>query len=163
MRALEAQGVQHMFGIPGGAILPAYDPLIESSIHHILARHEQGAAHAADGYAQASSYMDSVPVVAVTGQVPRWLIGSDGFQETDATGITVPVTKHNWLVMDPGDIAQTIAEAFHIASTGRPGPVLVDIPKDVLQARFPYHDASPVDLPGYQPKTKPNVRQIREA
>jgi acetolactate synthase-1/2/3 large subunit len=141
MRALEAQGVQHMFGIPGGAILPAYDPLIDSSIHHILARHEQGAAHAADGYAQASgkvgvcmatsgpgatnlvtglasSYMDSVPVVAVTGQVPRWLIGSDGFQETDATGITVPVTKHNWLVMDPGDIAQTLAEAFHIASTG---------------------------------------------
>ncbi|HKN49948.1 MAG TPA: thiamine pyrophosphate-binding protein, partial [Actinomycetota bacterium] len=147
MRALEAQGVEHMFGIPGGAILPAYDPLLDSSIHHILARHEQGAAHAADGYAQASgkvgvcmatsgpgatnlvtglasSYMDSVPVVAVTGQVPRWLIGSDGFQETDATGITVPVTKHNWLVMDPGDIAQTIAEAFHVASTGRPGPVL---------------------------------------
>ena len=186
MRALEAQGVEHMFGIPGGAILPAYDPLLDSSIHHILARHEQGAAHAADGYAQASgkvgvcmatsgpgatnlvtglasSYMDSVPVVAVTGQVPRWLIGSDGFQETDATGITVPVTKHNWLVMDPGDIAQTIAEAFHVASTGRPGPVLVDIPKDVLQAKFPYHDASPVDLPGYQPKTKPNIRQIKEA
>jgi len=186
MRALEAQGVQHMFGIPGGAILPAYDPLLDSSIHHILARHEQGAAHAADGYAQASgkvgvcmatsgpgatnlvtglasSYMDSVPVVAVTGQVPRWAIGSDAFQETDATGITVPVTKHNWLIMDPGDIAQTIADAFHVASTGRPGPVLVDIPKDVLQAKFPYTDASAPDLPGYQPKLKPNVRQVKEA
>src|SRR3984893_3400351 len=170
MRALEAQGVQHMFGIPGGAILPAYDPLIESSIHQPHARHEHGAAHAADGYAQASgkvgvglatsgpgattlvtglasSYMDSVPVVAVTGQVPRWLIGSDGFQETDATVITVPVTKHNWLVVDPGDSAQTIPEAVLIASTGRPGPVLVDIPKDVVQAKFPCHDASPVDLP----------------
>jgi acetolactate synthase-1/2/3 large subunit len=186
MRALESQGVTHMFGIPGGAILPAYDPLLDSSIHHILARHEQGAAHAADGYAQASgkvgvcmatsgpgatnlvtglasSYMDSVPVVAVTGQVPRWAIGSDAFQETDATGITVPVTKHNWLIMDPGDIAQTIADAFHVASSGRPGPVLVDIPKDVLQARFPYTDASAPYLPGYQPKLKPNVRQVKEA
>src|SRR5579872_1257836 len=186
MRALEACGVTEMFGIPGGAILPAYDPLLDSSIHHILARHEQGAAHAADGYAQASgrvgvcmatsgpgatnlvtglasSYMDSIPVVAITGQVARWAIGSDAFQETDATGVTLPVTKHNWLVMDPGDIAQTVAEAFHVASTGRPGPVLIDLPKDVLQAKFAYHDATPVDLPGYQPRVKPNVRQIKEA
>src|SRR5438445_9260595 len=186
MRALEAQGVEHMFGIPGRAIRPAYVPLLDSSIHLIPARHEQGAAHAADGYAQASgrvgvcmatsgpgatnlvtglasSYMDSVPVVAVTGQVPRWSIGGDAFQETDATGITLPVTKHNWLVMDPGEIAQVIADAFHVAATGRPGPVLVDIPKDVLQARVDYREAAAVDLPGYQPKTKPNLRQIKEA
>ena len=186
MKALEAVGVTEMFGIPGGAILPAYDPLLDSSIHHILARHEQGAAHAADGYAQASgrvgvcmatsgpgatnlvtglasSYMDSIPVVAITGQVARWAIGSDAFQETDATGVTLPVTKHNWLVMDPGDIAQTVAEAFHVAASGRPGPVLIDLPKDVLQARFSYHEATPVDLPGYQPKLKPNLRQVKEA
>src|SRR5258708_17894973 len=106
----------------------------------------------------ASSYMDSVPVVAVTGQVPRWAIGSDAFQETDATGITVPVTKHNWLIMDPGDIAQTIADAFHVASTRRPGPVLVDIPKNVLQAKFPYTHANAADLPGYHPNPKPTLR-----
>ena len=186
MRALESVGTRDIFGIPGGTILPAYDPLLDSSIHHILTRHEQGAAHAADGYAQASgrvgvcmatsgpgvtnlvtglasAYMDSVPVVAISGQVTRAAIGGDAFQECDATGITLPVTKHNWLVMDPADIAQTIADAFHVASTGRPGPVLVDIPKDVLQARFTYEDAKAVDLPGYQPKTKPNLRQIKEA
>jgi acetolactate synthase-1/2/3 large subunit len=186
MRALEAVGTTHIFGIPGGAILPAYDPLLDSSIHHILTRHEQGAAHAADGYAQASgrvgvcmatsgpgvtnlvtglasAYMDSVPVVAISGQVPRWAIGGDAFQETDATGITLPVTKHNWLVMEPEEIPQTIADAFFVASTGRPGPVLVDIPKDVLQAKTIYEAARTVDLPGYQPRTKPNLRQIKEA
>jgi acetolactate synthase-1/2/3 large subunit len=186
MRALEAVGVEHIFGIPGGAILPAYDPLLDSPIRHFLARHEQGAAHAADGYAQASgrvgvcwatsgpgvtnlvtglasSYMDSIPVVAITGQVPSWAIGGDAFQETDATGITQPVTKHNYLVLDPEEIPQTIAEAFHIASTGRPGPVLVDIPKDLLQATMTYRDPEEVDLPGYQPTTKPNARQIKEA
>ncbi|MGH2720936.1 MAG: acetolactate synthase large subunit [Actinomycetota bacterium] len=185
-RALEAQNVEHVFGIPGGAILPAYDPLLDSTVRHILTRHEQGAAHAADGYAQASgkvgvcmatsgpgvtnlitglasSYMDSIPVVAISGQVPRAAIGGDAFQETDATGITMPVTKHNFLVMEPDEIAQTIAEAFHIASTGRPGPVLVDIPKDVLQSKFRYADAGPVDLPGYQPTVKPHLRQVREA
>jgi acetolactate synthase I/II/III large subunit len=185
-RALEAQKVDHVFGIPGGAILPAYDPLLDSTVRHILTRHEQGAAHAADGYAQASgrvgvcmatsgpgvtnlvtglasSYMDSIPVVAISGQVPRSSIGGDAFQETDATGITLPVTKHNFLVMEPEEISQTIAEAFHIASTGRPGPVLVDIPKDVLQAKFRYTDAGPIDLPGYQPTVKPHLRQIREA
>jgi acetolactate synthase I/II/III large subunit len=185
-RALESAGVEYIFGIPGGAILPAYDPLIDSTIRHILCRHEQGAAHAADGYAQASgkpgvcmatsgpgatnlitglasSYMDSIPVVAITGQVPRPAIGFDAFQEADVTGISMPVTKHNWLVMEPEAIAQTIAEAFHVATTGRPGPVLVDIPKDVLQAHFEYTEAVPVDLPGYQPVTKPNQRQIMEA
>ncbi len=184
--ALEAVGVEHIFGIPGGAILPAYDPLIDSTVKHILCRHEQGAAHAADGYAQASgkvgvcmatsgpgatnlitglasSFMDSIPVVAITGQVPRPAMGYDAFQESDITGNAGPVTKHTFLVMEPDDIAQTVAEAFHIASTGRPGPVLIDIPKDVLQARFTYKPAGPVDLPGYQPTTKPNQRQIVEA
>ncbi|MGI8425792.1 MAG: acetolactate synthase large subunit [Actinomycetota bacterium] len=186
MRALEAAGVTDIFGIPGGAILPAYDPLLDSSIRHILTRHEQGAAHAADGFAQASgrvgccwatsgpgatnlvtglasSYLDSIPVVAVTGQVPRAAIGGDAFQETDATGITVPVTKHNYLVMEPEDIPYTIAEAFHVAGTGRPGPVLVDIPKDVLQSEMSYRDAGPIDMPGYQPVAKPNSRQIAAA
>jgi acetolactate synthase-1/2/3 large subunit len=184
--ALEAVGVEHIFGIPGGAILPAYDPLIDSTIKHILCRHEQGAAHAADGYAQASgkvgvcmatsgpgatnlitglasSFMDSIPVVAITGQVPRPAMGYDAFQESDITGIAGPVTKHTFLVMEPEDIAQTITEAFHIASTGRPGPVLVDVPKDVLQAKFNYKPAGPVDLPGYQPNSKPHHRQIVEA
>lgn len=186
MRALEAAGVTDIFGIPGGAILPAYDPLLDSPIRHVLTRHEQGAAHAADGYAQASgrvgccwatsgpgvtnlvtglasSYLDSIPVVAITGQVPRASIGGDAFQETDATGITAPITKHNYLVMSPEEIPDAIAEAFHIAKTGRPGPVLVDIPKDVLQAQTEFHDAGAIDLPGYQPISKPNVRQIREA
>lgn len=186
MLALEAAGVTDIFGIPGGAILPAYDPLLDSPIRHILTRHDQGAAHAADGFAQASgrvgccwatsgpgatnlvtglasSYLDSIPVVAITGQVPRASIGGDAFQETDATGITAPITKHNYLVMDAAEIPDAIAEAFHIAGTGRPGPVLVDIPKDVLQARTEYHQAGPTDLPGYQPITKPNSRQIREA
>src|SRR5918996_2594874 len=185
-RALEAVGVEHIFGIPGGAILPAYDPLIDSSIKHILCRHEQGAAHAADGYAQASgipgvcfatsgpgatnlvtglasAYMDSVPMVAITGQVPRHAVGGDAFQECDATGITMPITKHNFLVMDAQEIPKTIAEAFHIARTGRPGPVLVDIPKDVLQAEMAWWYPEEVDLPGYRPVTKGNPKQIREA
>jgi acetolactate synthase I/II/III large subunit len=184
--ALEAVGVEHIFGIPGGAILPAYDPLIDSPIKHILCRHEQGAAHAADGYAQASgkvgvcmatsgpgatnlitglasSYMDSIPVVAITGQVPRPAIGFDAFQESDITGISAPVTKHSFLILHPEEIAQTIAEAFHIAGTGRPGPVLVDIPKDVLQAKFEYKPSTKIDLPGYQPVMRPNTRQVKEA
>lgn len=185
-QALEAMGVEHIFGIPGGAILPAYDPLIDSTIKHILCRHEQGAAHAADGYAQASgkvgvcmatsgpgatnlitglasSHMDSIPVVAITGQVNRGGIGFDAFQESDITGIAAPVTKHTFMIMEPEDIAQTIAEAFHIAGTGRPGPVLVDIPKDVLQSKITYKPAKPIDLPGYQPVIKPNKRQVAEA
>ncbi|HET6214716.1 MAG TPA: thiamine pyrophosphate-binding protein, partial [Micromonosporaceae bacterium] len=158
VKALEALGVEVAFGIPGGAILPAYDPLFDSSVRHILVRHEQGAGHAATGYAQATgkvgvciatsgpgatnlvtpiadAYMDSVGIVAITGQVPRGAIGSDAFQEADIQGITLPITKHNYLVQSPDDIPRVIAEAFHIARTGRPGPVLVDLPKDVLQAQ----------------------------
>ena len=186
MRALEEAGVEHVFGIPGGAILPAYDPFLDSPIKHFLVRHEQGAAHAADGYAQssgrvgvmmatsgpgatnlvtglASSFMDSVPVVAITGQVPRPAIGSDAFQEADVTGITAPVTKHNYLVLDPDEIPGVVQEAFHIASTGRPGPVLVDIPKDVLQASTTWTDPGAIDLPGYQPSPRPDGERIREA
>src|SRR5919202_247447 len=179
-RALEAQNVDHVFGIPGGAILPAYDPLLDSPVRHILTRHEQGAAHAADGYAQASgrvgvcmatsgpgvtnlvtglasAYMDSIPVVAITGQVPRWAVGGDAFQECDSTGITAPITKHNYLVMDPQELPRVINEAFHIARTGRPGPVLVDIPKDVLQSEMVWWYPEKPDLPGYKPVTKGNA------
>jgi acetolactate synthase I/II/III large subunit len=185
--ALEQLGVDVVFGIPGGAILPAYDPLFDSrKVRHILVRHEQGAGHAAAGYAQvtgrpgvciatsgpgatnlvtplADAYMDSVPVVAITGQVPSSLIGTDGFQEADIAGITLPVTKHNFLVTEAGDIARTVAEAFHVASTGRPGPVLVDIAKDALQAMTQFRWPVPFELPGYRPVTRPHSRQVREA
>jgi acetolactate synthase-1/2/3 large subunit len=185
--ALERLGVDVVFGIPGGAILPAYDPLFDSpSVRHILVRHEQGAGHAAAGYAQvtgrpgvcmatsgpgatnlvtplADAYMDSVPVVAITGQVPSGLIGTDGFQEADIAGITLPITKHNFLVTHADDIARTVAEAFHVASTGRPGPVLVDIAKDALQATTSFRWPVPFDLPGYHPVTRPHSRQVREA
>ena len=158
VRALEELDARVVFGIPGGAILPAYDPLFDSTkVRHILVRHEQGAGHAATGYAQATgrvgvcmatsgpgatnlvtpiadAYMDSVPLVAITGQVPSAAIGTDAFQEADICGITMPITKHNFLVQDAADISRTLAEAFHIAATGRPGPVLVDIAKDALQA-----------------------------
>jgi acetolactate synthase-1/2/3 large subunit len=187
IRALEELGVNTVFGIPGGAILPAYDPLLDSTrLRHILVRHEQGAGHAAEGYAQATgrvgvcmatsgpgatnlvtpiadAYMDSVPVVAITGQVPTSLIGTDGFQEADIRGITMPITKHNYLVTDAGDIPRTVAEAFHIASTGRPGPVLVDIAKDALQARTTFHWPAQLDLPGYRPVSRPHAKQVREA
>jgi len=185
--ALERVGVEVVFGIPGGAVLPAYDPLLDSSqIRHILVRHEQGAGHAATGYAQATgrtgvcmatsgpgatnlvtpladAYMDSVPVVAITGQVATSLIGTDGFQEADISGITYPVTKHNFLVTKPEDIARTVGEAFHLASTGRPGPVLVDIAKDAMQATTEFSWPVPFDLPGYHPVTRPHSRQVREA
>src|SRR5215813_9406165 len=186
VRSLEALGVEVVFGIPGGAILPAYDPLFDSSVRHILVRHEQGAGHAATGYAQATgrvgvcmatsgpgatnlvtpladAYMDSVPVVAITGQVPSHLIGTDGFQEADISGITLPITKHNFLVTKPGDIARTIGEAFHLAGTGRPGPVLVDIAKDAMQASTEFTWPVPFELPGYHPVTRPHSRQVREA
>ena len=185
--ALERVGVDVVFGIPGGAVLPAYDPLLDSKqIRHILVRHEQGAGHAATGYAQATgrtgvcmatsgpgatnlvtpladAYMDSVPVVAITGQVATNLIGTDGFQEADISGITYPITKHNFLVTKPEDIARTIGEAFHLASTGRPGPVLVDIAKDAMQATTEFTWPVPFDLPGYHPVTRPHSRQVREA
>ncbi len=186
VQALEHAGVDTIFGIPGGAILPAYDPLFDSSIRHILVRHEQGAGHAAQGYAQvtgrvgvcmatsgpgatnlvtaiADAYMDSVPIVAITGQVASHLIGTDGFQEADIRGITMPITKHSYLVTDPAEIPRVIAEAFHIAGTGRPGPVLVDISKDALVADTIFAWPSELALPGYRPTTKPHAKQVREA
>ena len=185
--SLLREGVEVIFGLPGGAILPLYQTLPEyPQLRHILVRHEQGAAHAADGYARvtgkpgvawatsgpgatnlvtgiATAQMDSVPMVIVTGQVSRASIGSDAFQETDTTGITLPITKHNYLVMNAADIPRAIKEAFHIASTGRPGPVLVDIPKDVLmeEAEFVYPDE--VDLPGYKPTLEGHPAQIKRA
>jgi acetolactate synthase-1/2/3 large subunit len=187
IRALEEVGVDTVFGIPGGAILPAYDPLLDSvKVRHILVRHEQGAGHAATGYAQATgkvgvcmatsgpgatnlvtpiadAHMDSVAMVAITGQVASGLIGTDGFQEADICGITMPITKHNFLVTRAEDIPRTIAEAFHIASSGRPGPVLVDIAKDALQATTTFTWPVELDLPGYRPVSRPHAKQIREA
>ena len=163
LKALEQEGVEVIFGIPGGASMPIYDPLVDRSpIRHVLCRHEQGAGHAAEGYAWATgkvgvcmatsgpgatnlvtpladAKMDSVPIVAITGQVPTPVVGNDAFQEADITGITMPVTKHNFLVKDAADIVETIREAFHIARSGRPGPVLVDLPKDVLNADDDVH------------------------
>ncbi len=187
IRALESAGAENVFGIPGGAILPAYDPLYDSTrLRHILVRHEQGAGHAAQGYAAATgkvgvcmatsgpgatnlvtpiadAYMDSVPVVAVTGQVASASIGTDAFQEADIRGITMPITKHNFLVTNPADIPRTIAEAFYIAATGRPGPVLVDVAKDALQAQTTFAWPSELHLPGYRPVTKPHAKQVKEA
>jgi acetolactate synthase-1/2/3 large subunit len=187
VRSMEHAGVDVVFGIPGGAILPAYDPLMDSKkVRHILVRHEQGAGHAAEGYAQATgrvgvcmatsgpgatnlvtpiadAYMDSVPIVAITGQVPSKAIGTDAFQEADIRGITMPITKHNFLVTDPAEIPRAIAEAFHIAGTGRPGPVLVDVAKDALQAMTTFEWPSTIDLPGYRPVTRPHSKQVREA
>ncbi len=186
VRSLEALGVEVVFGIPGGAILPAYDPLFDSSVRHILVRHEQGAGHAATGYAQATgkvgvcmatsgpgatnlvtpiadAQMDSVPIVAITGQVARSAIGTDAFQEADIAGITVPITKHNYLVQDGRELPRILAEAFHLAATGRPGPVLVDIPKDVLQNPTTFSWPPTLDLPGYRPTLHPHGKQIREA
>ncbi|RAJ63399.1 acetolactate synthase large subunit [Streptomyces sp. Amel2xB2] len=187
IRSLEEVGADTVFGIPGGTILPAYDPMMDSTrVRHILVRHEQGAGHAATGYAQATgkvgvcmatsgpgatnlvtpladAHMDSVPLVAITGQVASGAIGTDAFQEADICGISMPVTKHNFLVTDPDEIPRAIAEAFHIASTGRPGPVVVDIPKDTLQKRTVFAWPPVCDLPGYRPVTKPHAKQIREA
>ncbi|MEU5261338.1 acetolactate synthase large subunit [Amycolatopsis sp. NPDC021455] len=187
VRSLEAVGAEVVFGIPGGTILPAYDPLLDSTkVRHVLVRHEQGAGHAATGYAQATgkvgvcmatsgpgatnlvtpladANMDSVPVVAITGQQTRALIGTDAFQEADICGITMPITKHNFLVTDPADIPRTIAEAFHLAATGRPGPVLVDIPKDVLQEMTSFSWPTELRLPGYRPTLRPHGKQVREA
>ena len=187
VRSLEEIGTEVVFGIPGGAILPVYDPLYDSAkVRHVLVRHEQGAGHAATGYAQvtgkvgvcmatsgpgatnlvtplADAQMDSVPIVAITGQVGTSLIGTDGFQEADISGITMPITKHNFLVSHGDDIARIIAEAFHIAESGRPGAVLVDIPKAVLQNEMTFSWPPEMKLPGYRPVTKPHGKQIREA
>ncbi|HIY42488.1 MAG TPA: acetolactate synthase large subunit, partial [Candidatus Nocardiopsis merdipullorum] len=187
IRSLEHVGVDTVFGIPGGAILPAYDPLYDSaSVRHILMRHEQGAGHAAEGYAYATgrpgvcmatsgpgatnlvtpladAHMDSVPMVAITGQVASPAIGTDAFQEADICGITMPITKHNFLVKNADEIPRVIAEAFHIASSGRPGPVLVDIAKDALQNDTGFVWPERLDMPGYRPVTKPHGKQVREA
>ncbi|WP_407317157.1 acetolactate synthase large subunit [Isoptericola halotolerans] len=187
VRSLEAVGVENVFGIPGGAILPTYDPLMDSAkLRHILVRHEQGGGHAASGYAHATgkvgvtmatsgpgatnlvtpladANMDSIPMVAITGQVAAPAIGTDAFQEADIVGITMPVTKHSYLVTDPDEIPRTIAEAFHIASTGRPGPVLVDIAKSAMQERTTFSWPQELALPGYHPVTKPHAKQVREA
>ena len=187
VRALEELEVDTVFGIPGGAVLPVYDPLFDSKkVRHVLVRHEQGAGHAATGYAQATgkvgvcmatsgpgatnlvtpladAQMDSVPVVAITGQVGRGLIGTDAFQEADISGITMPITKHNFLITDGVDIPRILAEAFYLASSGRPGAVLVDIPKDILQAQTTFSWPPEMHLPGYRPVTKPHGKQVREA
>jgi acetolactate synthase-1/2/3 large subunit len=187
VRALEHLDVGVVFGIPGGAILPAYDPLFDSkTVRHLLVRHEQGAGHAATGYAQATgrvgvcmatsgpgatnlvtpiadAYMDSVPIVAITGQVPSAAIGTDAFQEADICGITIPITKHNFLVQNADDIPRVMAEAFHIAATGRPGPVLVDIAKDALQASTTFSWPVELHVPGYRPAARPHGKQLREA
>ncbi len=191
MKALENEGVDLLFGLPGGAILPVYDPLIDSSIRHVLVRHEQGAGHMAEGYAHATgrpgvamvtsgpaatnivtplcdAYMDSIPMVVVTGQVPYAAIGTDAFQECDTTGITMSVTKHNYLVTEAADIPQVIHDAFHIATTGRPGPVLVDIPKDIVDPNNPrsameWYTPDSHDLPGYHPNRAGDSELIRQA
>ncbi|MEV0684245.1 acetolactate synthase large subunit [Nocardia sp. NPDC050378] len=187
VRSLEELDVDTVFGIPGGAVLPVYDPLFDSKkVRHVLVRHEQGAGHAATGYAQASgkvgvcmatsgpgatnlvtpladAQMDSVPIVAITGQVPSSLVGTDAFQEADISGITMPITKHNFLVKDPADIPRILAEAFYLASSGRPGAVLVDITKDALQAQTTFSWPPEMRLPGYRPVTKPHGKQVREA
>jgi acetolactate synthase-1/2/3 large subunit len=186
VKSLEAAGVDVMFGLPGGAILPAYDPIFDSKIRHILVRHEQGAGHAATGYAQvtgrvgvciatsgpgatnlvtplADAAMDSVPMVAITGQVPSAAIGTDAFQEADIRGITMPFTKHNYLITDPDQIPRAIAEAFYIASSGRPGPVLVDIAKDALQKETDFVWPKELSLPGYHPQIEPENQAIKDA
>ena len=191
IRALEAEGVDVLFGLPGGAILPVYDPLIDSSIRHVLVRHEQGAGHMASGYAHATgrpgvamvtsgpaatnivtalcdAHLDSVPLVCITGQVPLAAIGTDAFQECDTTGITMSVTKHNFLVAEAQDIPRAIKEAFHIATTGRPGPVLVDIPKDIVDPANPrsameWTDDVEMDLPGYRPASDVDVDAVADA
>src|SRR3954464_11193586 len=186
MECLKAEGVDTVFGIPGGANLPTYDALYDAGIRHILCRHEQGAGHAAEGYAKASgkvgvalatsgpgatnlvtaiadAVMDSVPTVFITGQVRTDLIGTDGFQEADVTGITMPIVKHSLMIQDPREIPMAIHEAFHIARTGRPGPVLIDVPQDLSRAEIDYEPTDEVHLPGYQPKTDGNAKQIRLA
>ncbi|GAC1323029.1 MAG: acetolactate synthase large subunit [Thermoleophilaceae bacterium] len=186
IECLKAEGVDTVFGIPGGANLPTYDALYDGGIRHILCRHEQGAGHAAEGYAKASgrvgvalatsgpgatnlvtaiadAVMDSVPTVFITGQVRTDLLGTDGFQEADVTGITMPIVKHSLMIQDPREIPSAIHEAFHIARTGRPGPVLVDVPQDLSRADIHYEPVDAVHLPGYQPTKEGNAKQIRLA
>jgi acetolactate synthase-1/2/3 large subunit len=186
VRALQEEGCDVIFGYPGGVVIPFYDALYQSDLKHVLVRHEQGAAHAAEGYARATgkvgvcvatsgpgatnlvtgiadAYLDSIPIVAITGQVKSDLIGTDAFQEADTTGITLPIVKHSYLVQNASDLAQIIHEAFHIAGTGRPGPVLIDIPVTCALAEFVYKTASAVDLPGYKPTMRGHSKQIKVA
>ena len=186
VRSLEMCDVEVVFGLPGGAILPFYDPIIDSPIRHVLVRHEQGAGHMAEGYAHVTgkpgvcvvtsgpgatnivtplcdAFMDSIPMVAITGQVASGAIGSDAFQECDTTGITMSATKHNYLVTDVADIPRVVAEAFHIASTGRPGPVLVDLPKDIANQEMEWYWPEQIELVGYRPTTTGHPKQIKEA
>src|SRR5215213_6717248 len=191
IKSLEMEGVEVIFGLPGGAILPVYDPIIDSPIRHILVRHEQGAGHMAEGYAHATgrpgvamvtsgpgatnivtplcdAMMDSIPIVVITGQVPTAAIGTDAFQECDTIGITRSVTKHNELVTSAQDIPRVVREAFHIATTGRPGPVLIDLPKDLVDPNNPrskmeWYWPETVDLPGYKPVTRENPEVVGEA
>jgi acetolactate synthase-1/2/3 large subunit len=187
LRSLEAEGVDTMFGIPGGAVLPLYDAIARgTTVRHVLARHEQGAGHMAEGYARASgrvgvalatsgpgatnlvtpiadAWADSTPIVCITGQVRSHLVGTDAFQECDIVGVTLPIVKHSWLVQDVKEIPHVIKAAFHIARTGRCGPVLVDIPRDIQEAEIDFHYPANVDLPGWRPPKKGHARQIREA
>jgi acetolactate synthase-1/2/3 large subunit len=186
MECLKAEGVDVVFGLPGGANLPTYDAFVDGGIRHILVRHEAGGGHAAEGYAKATgkvgvsfatsgpgatnlitpicdAMMDSVPVVFITGQVRTELLGTDGFQEADTIGITMPVVKHSFMIQNPQEIPRAIHEAFYIARTGRPGPVLVDIPADLSRAEIDYQPVTDVRLPGYQPKVEGNQKQIRQA
>ena len=186
IKSLEMEGTEVVFGLPGGAILPVYDPLIDSSIRHILVRHEQGAGHMAEGYADVTgrpgvamvtsgpgatnivtplcdAYMDSIPIVVITGQVAYSVIGTDAFQECDTVGITMPVTKHNWLVTDAQEIPRVVREAFHVATTGRPGPVLIDVPKDIANQLMEWYWPDSVDLPGYKPTLRGHPKQIKDA
>ena len=186
IKCLQEEGVDTIFGFPGGAVIDLYDELLDSDIKHVLVRHEQGAVHAADGYARASgkvgvalltsgpgatngvtaiatAYMDSIPVVVFTGQVPRALIGNDAFQEVDIVGITRPCTKHNYLVSDPNELVATIREAFYLASSGRPGPVLIDLPKDVVASMMSFPDKKPIKMKTYQPTVDPHPGQVEKA
>ncbi|HWH96348.1 MAG TPA: thiamine pyrophosphate-binding protein, partial [Baekduia sp.] len=186
MECLKAEGVDVVFGYPGGANLPTYDAFVDAGIRHVLVRHEAGGGHAAAGYAKATgkvgvalgtsgpgatnlvtpimdAMMDSVPVVFITGQVRTELLGTDGFQEADILGITMPAVKHSWMIQHPLEIPRVLHEAFHVARTGRPGPVVVDIPTDLSKADIPYEPVTDVHLPGYQPTTEGNVKQIRQA
>jgi acetolactate synthase-1/2/3 large subunit len=186
IKCLELEGVDTIFGYPGGQVIPFYDALYDSDLRHILVRHEQAAAHAADGYARATgktgvcvstsgpgatnlvtgiatAYMDSVPIVALTGQVPQFMIGNDAFQEADIKGITQPITKHNYLVQDANELPRIMKEAFYIASTGRPGPVLIDLPKYIQISEIDFHYPEKVELRGYKPTYKGNLQQVKRA
>src|SRR3954453_18638791 len=186
MECLKAEGVDTVFGIPGGANLPTYDALYDAGIRNVLCRHEQGAGHAAEGYAKASgkvgvalatsgpgattlvtpiadAMLDSVPTVFLTGQVRTDLMGTDGFQEADTIGITMPIVKHSFMIQHPSELPRTLHEAFHIARTGRPGPVVVDIPQDLSRADIDYRPVDDLHLPGYQPTTEGNAKQVRQA